>query len=291
MSDPVTNLAIEDVLSSIRRLVSEGDRSTKVDIFAQSGPVSPHAAAAPAPQILSQPPVIPDRFVLTPALRITEPVIAGPTVPGGKPAVFQLAPALHPAPPHLVKAESVAPESRSALEQRIAELEAAVADQPDEWEPDGSEGVPVVDWAAAQSADGFIFASRTMPHADRSGALDLGSVGTRIHPVIDEALATDDPTVAAADTTSQPYHLGEDLDLSGAGDADHDVAAYLQDPDQDTAPSTGPGAIDPEVLRQLVIDVVRQELQGALGERITRNVRKMVRREIFRVLSSQEFES
>jgi len=35
---------------------------------------------------------------------------------------------------------------------------------------------------------------------------------------------------------------------------------------------------------------VRSELQGALGERITRNVRKLVRREIYRVLSSQEFE-
>ncbi|QRF67242.1 hypothetical protein [Ponticoccus alexandrii] len=48
--------------------------------------------------------------------------------------------------------------------------------------------------------------------------------------------------------------------------------------------------IDEEVLRQMVSDIVRQELQGVLGERITRNVRKLVRREIHRVVMSQEFD-
>ena len=43
-------------------------------------------------------------------------------------------------------------------------------------------------------------------------------------------------------------------------------------------------------LRELVVDIVRAELQGALGERITRNVRKLVRREIHRMLISQEME-
>lgn len=53
---------------------------------------------------------------------------------------------------------------------------------------------------------------------------------------------------------------------------------------------TAHAAIDEEVLRQLVSDIVRQELQGVLGERITRNVRKLVRREIHRVVMSQEFD-
>lgn len=48
--------------------------------------------------------------------------------------------------------------------------------------------------------------------------------------------------------------------------------------------------IDEETLRQMVGEIVRQELQGALGERITRNVRKLVRREIHRMLISQDFE-
>ena len=46
--------------------------------------------------------------------------------------------------------------------------------------------------------------------------------------------------------------------------------------------------LDDDALRLLVAEVVRQELQGALGERITRNVRKLVRREIYRVLASQD---
>jgi len=42
--------------------------------------------------------------------------------------------------------------------------------------------------------------------------------------------------------------------------------------------------IDMETLHALVADIIRQELQGPLGERITRNVRKLVRREIHRAL-------
>lgn len=48
--------------------------------------------------------------------------------------------------------------------------------------------------------------------------------------------------------------------------------------------------LDEESLRELVADIVRQELQGALGERITRNVRKLVRREIHRALTAQELD-
>ena len=48
--------------------------------------------------------------------------------------------------------------------------------------------------------------------------------------------------------------------------------------------------LDEEALRDLVAEIVRQELQGALGERITRNVRKLVRREIHRALTSQDFD-
>lgn len=43
--------------------------------------------------------------------------------------------------------------------------------------------------------------------------------------------------------------------------------------------------LDEDMLRQMVHDIVRQELQGVLGERITRNVRKLVRREIQRAFT------
>ncbi|MBT8408083.1 MAG: hypothetical protein KJN93_00475, partial [Alphaproteobacteria bacterium] len=48
-------------------------------------------------------------------------------------------------------------------------------------------------------------------------------------------------------------------------------------------------AIDEGLLRDMVSEIVRQELQGALGERITRNVRKLVRREIHRAIMTRDF--
>lgn len=46
--------------------------------------------------------------------------------------------------------------------------------------------------------------------------------------------------------------------------------------------------MDEERLREIVSDVVREELRGALGERITRNMRKMVRREIHRTVTARD---
>ena len=43
--------------------------------------------------------------------------------------------------------------------------------------------------------------------------------------------------------------------------------------------------VDEDVLRKVVADIVRDELQGRLGERITRNVRRMVRHEIEKAIS------
>ncbi len=50
------------------------------------------------------------------------------------------------------------------------------------------------------------------------------------------------------------------------------------------------GLIDQDALRALVVKTVHEELTGELGERITRNVRKLVRREINRVITSRDLE-
>ncbi|MCG7627559.1 hypothetical protein MHM88_07070 [Epibacterium sp. MM17-32] len=80
--------------------------------------------------------------------------------------------------------------------------------------------------------------------------------------------------------------------FSSSREATEDTARRLT---QDAAEETAMAAVsaseeflDEESLRELVSDIVREELQGALGERITRNVRKLVRREIQRALASQE---
>lgn len=48
--------------------------------------------------------------------------------------------------------------------------------------------------------------------------------------------------------------------------------------------------LDEETLREIIVEVVRDELQGALGQRITRNVRKLVRREIRLALAVEDLE-
>jgi hypothetical protein len=48
--------------------------------------------------------------------------------------------------------------------------------------------------------------------------------------------------------------------------------------------------IDEDILRELIAEVVHEELRGVLGQRITRNVRKMVRREIRIALAAEKFD-
>ncbi len=58
----------------------------------------------------------------------------------------------------------------------------------------------------------------------------------------------------------------------------------------DDSEEPGDPLLDEEMLRDLIADVVRQELRGELGERITRNMRKLVRREVHRALLTREFD-
>jgi hypothetical protein len=49
-------------------------------------------------------------------------------------------------------------------------------------------------------------------------------------------------------------------------------------------------SIDEEALRVLISEVVQRELQGVLGERVSRNIRALVRREIARALAARELD-
>lgn len=169
--------------------------------------------------------------------------------------------------------EPVAPSGfsdRRAIESTIAELEAAISDAADEWEPDGSEETPVMDWTAASDA-GVFFSSR------------FASGG----PVEDAEIA--EPATrreeAEADEVAEKFEAAEayfaEAEIEDAPDPlDDQLTAYLE---QDEV-------LDEETLRRMVAEIVREELQGPLGERITRNVRKLVRREIYRALAEQGFE-
>ncbi|MFD3190261.1 hypothetical protein ACFMPD_08295 [Sedimentitalea sp. HM32M-2] len=142
----------------------------------------------------------------------------------------------------------------------------------------------------------------------------------------DPAAAADDATDAVLQASDLPCAKAETSDAvarteSGAKDDEPQARSSLEVsvamPDEVTAPpaasadaptqtEAGRGhsdvvdlgdmsvddgfALDDEALRDMVADVVREELHGALGERITRNVRKLVRREINRALAGREWE-
>lgn len=178
---------------------------------------------------------------------------------------------------------------RSDLEATIAELEAAVTFSAQDFEPDDPEM-------------GIDYPSSGRLHLVITGELDPQETAgeeTAAAPPDEEPETADD---APSDTPSQagtaprfrvfpgsapPRDAGpapgpQDNHIAARPDLDDDadLAAYLEDE----------SVIDEEALRDLVGQIVREELQGVLGERITRNVRKLVRREIHRILSSQDFD-
>ena len=363
MSDPVTNVEIEDVLSSIRRHVSntgeaaeeQGQPSEKAQDFRAERAAKPVDAGM-------------DRLVLTPSLRVdSEPenVPGSDAAESAEPAededdfavsltdaspvhaVSDLPDAGEEAPfieaededaPHLAdvtdlgrdaalselldtelsatelpdadagpapqeaqamaEAAEVAAEDRAtidadtawgapegALQARIAELEVAVATREEDWEPDGT--------TSEAYSGGQVEA---LPWEDFNGSDDLSEVAASA----DEAAEVE----AMAEPMANPAPLGKDRlqeteepeaaepenDAPEAAEPDAVTEAREERAKEDALGAEGDAILDEEALRDLVAEIVRDELQGALGERITRNVRKLVRREIHRAMAIQDLE-
>lgn len=96
----------------------------------------------------------------------------------------------------------------------------------------------------------------------------------------------------AADTQKD-----ETAERRHAHDKNSDPETPLSSPEPKSSASAGAsmflqsiGQSDTESLRATILGIVRAELQGELGDRVTRNVRKLVHREIKRALTSQNFE-
>lgn len=242
MSDSLVNTDAEDVLSSIKRLVSEGGREESEFLFIPTPPAKK-----------------PGRLVLTDALRV------GDTPPEEKLAPLKLTPddaeaantsdcptepmRLTPddsVPVVPVAEASAGPEPvakrdlAGSLSAKIEALEAAIARTEDQWEPDGETN-------------------------DAYSGTRTRSVNWAIRDGIEEA-DDDGPKTSATFIR----HSDKPADKG-------DAQPSAEFPDE-------------EALREFIAQIVRDELQGALGERITRNLRKMVRREIYRALMAQKLE-
>ena len=321
MSEPGTNVEIEDVLTSIRRLVSQ-------DAAMQP----PGAVHRPAPPLRAEKVEEPETaLLLTPAQRIeaeppapevvAEDVVAESEVPEPAPVAPRKSDilVLRPAPD--------LGEELSRLETTIAEMEAAVVDSDEEFEPE--HGDPFEPEGSApleelpEQFDAAVFAPQTaeQPAADLPEQIlkdlsdeVLAQVATEVTDALTPEVAEDLPDAEAelaaweADLTAEVAAVEPTPEAWPGLTEARMVAAVSPAAPQDAAETNfisnwrGAGteeeaaAVEPPVapimpeaeLRALIAEVVRQELQGTLGERITRNVRKLVRREIYRVLGTEE---
>lgn len=199
-----------------------------------------------------------------------------------------LTPALRVAntPDQAPREEERRPARVLSLEERIAELEAAVSGEPADWEPDGSEEA----WQETPDAVPHAFAPAPEAEGEMSG---------------DDAAAADDPAEPAPDDAHDTEDSGVvRLHLASAAPAEEEAATApatfrsthrTADPVPGGQPDLRPairedGSFDEEALREIIAAVVREELQGQFGERITRGIRRMVRREIEKALTARELD-
>ncbi|MCL6284130.1 hypothetical protein M3P21_11395 [Ruegeria sp. 2012CJ41-6] len=164
-------------------------------------------------------------------------------------------------------AESVA----EPLSKKIEALEAAIARTIDQWEPDGTTDE---EYSGTKVGSGIAWQGRA-PEKGAAAQVEIAA-GSVVEPAADET--AQDRADPAAPEVSAPQEMQ-------AGRAPHSAAQTQQTP-----LASKEAVLDQDSLRAMVSDIVRQELQGVLGERITRNVRKLVRREIHRALTARDLE-
>jgi hypothetical protein len=270
MSEPMSSVEIEDVLTSIRRLVSDDLRplhrpTPHPSAFRPlTGGRDGERGAAPGT----------DRLILTPALRVVR--------SNDRPIKTVIA-ALEVA----VEAQDEPWESETGDEAPAAEAAGGSVGWDDHvWEDVITGEDPPQEMPAQSMLDEILAVRPEDPRADPT-PMGAESRGPEAVPEAPAAVVKDH---------SDPVWLAQaeaEVLASLADDAAEEVteiftsrrtAAPVAEDDDDAI------TFDEEVLRDLVRDLIREELHGALGERITRNIRKLVRTEISRMLTAQTYE-
>ncbi|MEX0312039.1 MAG: hypothetical protein AB3N17_17525 [Tateyamaria sp.] len=301
MSDPMTNTEVEDVLASIRRLVSDDHRSE---------PVAKDTTAS-------------DRLVLTPALRVMDDSApedetdaaetddySADSAATDSDAVEDIddeqAPEVtlseEPASTHDVETaqDSIALDDVDLENQTLMSIQDAF-DKADEAEAVSQQPLEVADTnhadeeqdaeheEAAEASDEQMHAAR-----EDQGATEAETLSEKIAAL--ETLIAGQTEEFEPDLPGDGAYAGTEAPTIEWEDAEEPEDDEAFDPHEDSEAddaqvfASDEDVLDEDALRDLVSDIVREELQGALGERITRNVRKLVRREIHRALAAQDLE-
>lgn len=288
MAKSGSSMDVEDVLSSIRRLVSEETKLGEPLRGADRG--ATEDAAPPKPDRPRREGA--GRLVLTEALRIAEDDAAA------------------------TDGETDGAEDDANVSALAEEAEIAA-------EPDfPAEDAGPEDTATDAAAPAPVQPRRISAERPRFQLLDdlvAETLGRRRGEDADAAPEVAEEPPAGADQPDPEEVLNDAAELPDlavqADEADADGAAAAMpedDPDMeqpvltadDTEDEPAPAVrtrglqlfdedsdvLDEETLRVMVAQIVREELMGELGDRITRNVRKLVRREINRALAGKEFE-
>ena len=284
MSEAEKSVEVEDVLSSIRRLVADGPRVDENKAqplnLATSRIEPPLTAQTDIDEAMEELPVEEDIILETPSfvpeediLVTSEDTIAPlpeneiPDTDG--PITFVQA--INASIAEMAKGQSMPEIVEPVVEKTVAE-EAIVEDIAELPEEADSE-------ARAAHVNAFLANETSMP-----SELDT--------PTVEKP----EPFVLRADMVAAEV---ADIEAPAETDTEDDIQeeeAFEYIPDDIEEDETevavqepsGDAFIDEETLREIVSELVRAELQGDLGDRITRNVRKLVRREIHHALASRE---
>lgn len=293
MSEPVSNAEIEDVLSSIRRLVS-GEVDAKNDASA-----SAEQAKEPVAKLILTADFRvrdADGTPSDPALELAGVTQEEPTESENETGELEGASGeanIQDAVEELLEAELTSPEPAHAEDDVHIE-----PDQKPDFEPNAEHDIK----PGGETLDNLETSAQTDPEPGISSHINLESTIADLESAVaaqagewepDGSSFEEDPDAEEPMTKPmQNWIEGTAQELEP--DAAEAVDAVVDDTDQTDEDADLFGeeesVIDEETLRDMVSEIVRQELQGALGERITRNVRKLVRREINRVLAARDFE-
>ena len=331
MSDPVTNIEIEDVLSSIRRLVSDearaAERGEKEPSFSSNvPPQSVELEEEKSDEVMeATAPKAAPALVLTAALRIVpehqntaekadlenseledegasdddtliltqvhsdddtaqvfveeaeaEQNVADDHAVDTTEDTHESevnAQEEHDAPAPEIRddaeadSEDATPEEPFTIKDKIAALEALISGTDSEFEPDGAEQ----GGNAARRLQSLPWEDSSPSHSGlQTGALPDPEIASQAAAFHDTATAFERAHTEAVETAQAELSTNASETLL----ENEEIASV----------------VDEEALRDMVSEIVRQELQGPLGERITRNVRKLVRREIYRALAANELD-
>ncbi len=302
MSEPLSSFEIEDVLSSIRRLVSEDMRPAPrgasplraEPIRADLGRLD--LARSEADRMENGrngngrgTTVLGDKLILTPALRVVQ-------------------------------------DETAAISDVVATLGAKVAEAPQEWESETGDVGPAalqvkgadaaLNWAeeVQSEAPETQFAGRTDEAVADDTVVAVSDVGTaedlaaaavsdgeslaevEFIPAASEGAVPGWAQTATVEDEDSPrpdpwMDATVEPDAAWADAAEAEALRELQAAPVSDVPDDAvmdEMRFEEEVLRELVRDIIREELQGRLGERITRNIRKLVRAEVAQALAARD---